>query len=323
MAACDRSSADHPSKPQVYGAVSWWPVGRSPTRLSAARVSSETKGSDTFPAITTTMFAHVAEGVDAAREELKGGADQLKVMAGGGIATPTDPIDMVQYTEEEIRAAVVEAASRRTYAFAHAYVPEAIVRAVRAGVRSIEHGNLIDAGAAAVMAEHGAFLVPPLVIYEQVAQYVRALRFPEASLAKLDAVLAAGRAAVELAAGAGVHLGFGTDLLGETHDAQSRELVLRAEVQGAAAALRSATVVNAALLGRSGDLGVISPGAAADLLLVDGDPLRDTSVLAGQGVRLDLIVRGGENRGGPAAVAGRRLTGARYGRTALRAGGRA
>ena len=280
-----------------------------PRVFRSGRVLSQTGGhGDTNPAsndphigtctITSTMFAHVADGVDAvrraAREELKGGADQLKVMAGGGIATPSDPIDMVQYTEEEIRAAVAEAASRRTYAFAHAYVPEAIVRAVRAGVRSIEHGNLIDAAAAAIMAEHGTFLVPTLVIYEQVAQYGRALRFPEASLAKLDAVLAAGRAAVELAAGAGVQLGFGTDLLGETHDAQSRELVLRAEVQGAAAALRSATVVNAALLGRGGDLGVIAPGAAADLLLVDGDPLRDIAVLAGQGERLELIVRGGE-----------------------------
>ena len=280
-----------------------------PRVFRSGRVLSQTGGhGDTNPvshdphigacAISSTSFAHVADGVDAvrraAREELKGGADQIKVMAGGGVATPTDPIDMVQYTEEEIRAAVAEAAARRTYAFAHAYVPEAIVRAVLAGVRSIEHGNLIDETAARSMAEHGCYLVPTLVIFDQIARHGRALNFPAESLAKLDAVLGAGRAAIDLALSAGVEVGFGTDLLGETHDAQSRELVLRAEVQSAADVIRSATTVNAALLGRPGQLGVVAPGAYADLLLVDGDPLADIGVLGGQGDRLDLIVRAGE-----------------------------
>jgi imidazolonepropionase-like amidohydrolase len=280
-----------------------------PRLFRSGRVLSQTGGhGDIAPAthdphiatcaITTSSFAHVADGPDAvrraAREELKGGADQIKVMAGGGIATPTDPIDMVQYTEAEIRAAVEEAASRRTYAFAHAYIPESIVRAVRAGVRSIEHGNLIDAESAGVMAEHHTYLVPTLVIYDQVAQFGRQLNFPAESLAKLDAVLSAGFAAIEIATGAGVELGFGTDLLGETHDAQSREFSLRAKVQSAADVIRSATTVNAALLGRSPDLGVIAAGAYADLLLVDGDPLADIGLLAGQGEHLDLIVRGGE-----------------------------
>ena len=282
---------------------------QGPRVFRSGRVLSQTGGhGDVSPAsdnphigsctITTSMFSHVADGVDAvrraAREELKGGVDQIKVMAGGGVATPTDPIDMVQYTEEEIRVAVTEAASRRTYAFAHAYVPEAITRAVRAGVRSIEHGNLIDAASAGVMAEHGCYLVPTLVVYEQVAQFGRALKFPEASLAKLDHVLVAGRASIDVASAAGVELGFGTDLLGETHDAQSRELTLRAQVQAPSEVIRSATTVNAALLGRSGELGVVAPGALADLLLVDGDPLGDIGVLGGQGERLDLIVRAGE-----------------------------
>ena len=282
---------------------------QGPRVFRSGRVLSQTGGhgdvspSSTDPhigscSITSSMFAHVADGADAvrraAREELKGGADQIKVMAGGGIASPTDPIDMVQYSEEEIRVAVAEAASRHTYAFAHAYVPEAITRAVRAGVRSIEHGNLLDAAAASVMADHGAYLVPTLVVYEQVAQFGRSLKFPEASLAKLDRVLEAGRASIEIAAGAGVEIGFGTDLLGETHHAQSRELVLRAEVQAPADVIRSATTVNAALLGRAGQLGVVAPGAVADLLLVDGDPLTDIGVLVGQGENLELIVRAGE-----------------------------
>ena len=280
-----------------------------PRIFRSGRVLSQTGGhGDTSPAshtprlcacsIQSSGFSHVADGVDAvrraAREELKGGADQIKVMAGGGVATPSDPIDMVQYTEGEIRAAVEEAASRRTYAFAHAYIPDAIIQAVRAGVRSIEHGNLLDAEAARVMAEHDCHLVPTLVVYDQIAESGRQLNFPAESLAKLDDVLTAGLTAIETALNAGVKVGFGTDLLGETHDAQSKEFLLRAGAQAPLDVLRSATLVNADLLGKTGELGVVAPGAFADLLLVDGDPLEDIGVLGGQGDRLDLIVRGGE-----------------------------
>jgi imidazolonepropionase-like amidohydrolase len=281
---------------------------RGPRVFRSGRVLSQTGGhGDTrLPGgehhlcachIQTTAFAHIADGPDAVRravrEELKAGAHQIKVMAGGGVATPSDPIDMVQYTPEEIAVAVREAASRRTYAFAHAYVPDAIIQAVEAGVRSIEHGNLLDEHAAAAMAEHGTYLVPTLVVYEQNALVGRDLGFPPAALAKLDQVQAAGRRAIELALAAGVRVGFGTDLIGETHPAQARELLLRAEVQSPLDVLRSATLVNADLLGRTGDLGVIAPGAAADLLLVDGDPLDDLTVLT-RAQTLRLVRRGGE-----------------------------
>jgi imidazolonepropionase-like amidohydrolase len=247
--------------------------------------------------IRTTAFSHVADGVDAvrraAREELKGGAQQIKIMAGGGVATPYDPIDMVQYSEGEIRAAVEEAASRRTYVFAHAYIPESIQRSVNAGVRSIEHGNLIDDASARLMAERGCYLVPTLVTYDQIAEFGKTLGFPEESLRKLQDVLHAGGAAIEIALRAGVKVGFGTDLLGETHSAQSKEFALRAQIQSNADVLRSATIVNADLLQRSGRLGVLKPGAFADLLVVNGNPLEDLGVLSGQGERLDVIMRGG------------------------------
>ncbi len=282
---------------------------KGPRVFRSGRVLSQTGGhGDSAPVsqhpqlcacdIKSSAFSHVADGVDAvrraAREELKGGAHQIKVMAGGGVATPSDPIDMVQYTEAEIRAAVEEAAARRTYAFAHAYIPEAIERAVRAGVRSIEHGNLIDEGSARFMAEQGCFLVPTLVTYDQIAEFGKKLRFPEESLRKLDDVLGAGFAALDIARRAGVKMGFGTDLLGETHPAQSKEFTLRARVLPAAEILASATLVNAELLRKTGELGVLAPGAHADLLLVDGDPLADIGVLGGQGDHMDLIVRGGE-----------------------------
>jgi imidazolonepropionase-like amidohydrolase len=248
--------------------------------------------------IKTSDFSHVADGVDAvrraAREELKNGAHQLKIMAGGGVATPTDPIDMVQYTGEEIRAAVTEAGARRTYVMAHAYIPEAIIQAVEAGVRSIEHGNLIDESASRVMAEHDCFLVPTLATYDALARVGKQFNFPAESLRKLTDVLDAGASAIEIAAAAGVRIGFGTDLLGEAHDQQSREFELQAEVQSPLDVLRSATITNAELMGKAGELGVVAPGAFADLVLVDGNPLEDVSVLGGQGDRLDLIVRAGE-----------------------------
>ncbi len=282
---------------------------RGPRVLRSGRVLSQTGGhGDTLPSsndphlcagqIASTSFAHIADGPDAvrraAREELKGGADQIKVMAGGGVATPTDPIDMVQYTFAEIRAAVEEAASRGTYAFAHAYVPDAIIQAVRAGVRSIEHGNLLDEEAARVMAENKTYLVPTLVVYEQIAALGRQWGFPAESLTKLDQVRAAGERAVRIAVDAGVRLGFGTDLLGETQPAQNREFALRGAAQPPLEVLQSATVINAELLGRAGDLGTLQPGSAADVLLVSGNPLADLSVLVEHETNVRLVMRAGE-----------------------------
>ena len=247
--------------------------------------------------VHSSYFSHVADGVDAvrkaAREELRRGAHQVKIMASGGVASPTDPIWNLQYSEGEMTAIVEEARGWRTYAMAHAYTPDAIARALRAGVRTIEHGNLIDAASATLVKERGAYLVPTLVTYFMIQKFGRALRFPEASLRKVNDVLDAGLASLEIAKRAGVPMGFGTDLLGETHEHQSREFGIRAKVLAPAEILRSATVVNAEILGRPGELGVIAPGALADLLVVDGNPLEDVSLLEGQGEHLRAILKAG------------------------------
>lgn len=247
--------------------------------------------------VFTSGFSHVADGVPAvrkaAREELRRGARQVKIMASGGVASPTDPIWNLQYSEEEMRAIVEEAQSWRTYAMAHAYTPEAISRAVRCGVRTIEHGNLIDAETAARMKTHGAYLVPTLVTYFKIEELGRALGFPEVSQRKVKDVLDAGLRSLEIARDAGVPMGFGTDLLGETHEHQSAEFGIRAQVLSPLEILRSATRVNAEILGQAGELGVVAPGARADLLVVEGDPLRDLSLLEGQGKHLAAVVKGG------------------------------
>jgi imidazolonepropionase-like amidohydrolase len=248
--------------------------------------------------IRSSGFSHVADGVasvrKAAREELRRGAHQIKIMASGGVASPSDPIWNLQYSREEMQAIVEEAKSWRTYAMAHAYTPEAIGRALDAGVRTIEHGNLLDAATAKRMSESGAYLVPTLVTYYAIDEMGRALGFPERNLAKVKDVLDAGLASLEIAKAAGVAIGFGTDLLGETHDQQSREFTIRGQVLGAAEILRSATIVNAEIVGRTGELGVIAPGAMADLIVVDGDPLGDLSLLEDQGKHLPVIMKAGQ-----------------------------
>lgn len=247
--------------------------------------------------IHSSGFSHVADGVaavrKAAREELRRGATQVKIMASGGVASPSDPIWNLQYSPEEMRAIVEEADGWRTYAMAHAYTPEAIRRAVDAGVRTIEHGNLIDRASAEHMRARGAILVPTLVTYFAIDELGRKLGFPAVSQAKVKDVLDRGLASLEIAQAAGVPMGFGTDLLGETHDQQSREFQLRGQVLSAADVIRSATVVNAAILNRSGELGVVAAGAFADLLVVDGDPLANLALLAEPEKSLVAIVKGG------------------------------
>jgi imidazolonepropionase-like amidohydrolase len=235
----------------------------------------------------------VAECRRAARDELRKGATQIKIMASGGVASPYDPIWSLGYSEEEVRAIVEEARARRTYVMAHAYTPEAIRRSIDFGVRSIEHGNLIDRATAEHVAAAEAFVVPTLVTYDALHRFGRELGVPEVSLGKLGDVREAGLRSLEILQAARVRIGFGTDLLGPMHRHQSREFVIRAEAMTPFDIIRSATIVNAELLNRSGELGVVMAGARADLIAVDGDPLADIALLGGEGEHLSHIMKDG------------------------------
>lgn len=246
-------------------------------------------------------IARVVDGVDAVRlavrEEIQKGATQIKIMASGGVASPTDPIGNTQYSEDEIRAIVAEAEAAQTYVMAHAYTPRAITRAVRCGARTIEHGNLVDAAAARVMREHGAYVVPTLITYDALARDGERLGLPADSVAKIETVRQAGRDSLAIYAEAGVPMGFGSDLLGEMHQYQSEEFRIRAELLGNAEAVRSATSIAAEILQRDGELGVIKGGAMADVLVVDGNPLQDIEVLAGPASRIELVMQAGRIHG--------------------------
>jgi imidazolonepropionase-like amidohydrolase len=240
----------------------------------------------------------VADGVDAciqaARDELRQGAHCIKIMGSGGVASPTDPIWMNQYREDEIRAIVNECAERRTYVAAHCHPASAIRRCVEFGVRSIEHGTLIDDDTARFVAERGAYIVPTMVVIFTLVEMGPQLGFPAASQEKAEYAYKQALSGMDKMRRAGVKVGFGTDLLGSTYVQECREFTIRSEVFSPLELLRQATSVNAELMMQEGKLGCIAPGAHADMLVVDGDPLKDVSLLAANGKNLRMIMRGGE-----------------------------
>jgi imidazolonepropionase-like amidohydrolase len=243
-------------------------------------------------------LGRICNGVDdcreAARDEIRQGAQFIKIMANGGVASPTDPIAFLGYSSDEIRAIVEEAHNAQTYVAALLYTDEAIARAVALGVRSVEHANLIEKKTASLMKERGAIACPTLVTYEALKNEGESLGLPAASVAKIDDVRLRGLESLEIMHDAGVTMAYGSDLLGPMHRHQSEEFVIRGRVLPAIEVIRSTTVHAAELIGMTGKIGVIAPDAYADFVVVDGDPLADLSLLTGEGRHMPIIVKGGE-----------------------------
>lgn len=243
------------------------------------------------------QLAVVADGADAVRkavrEELRRGASHIKIMASGGVASPTDPLDRCQYSDAEISAAVEEADRAGSYVAAHCHPKEAVRRAAALGVRSIEHATLIDQPTADFVAEKRAFTVPTMAVLFALIEEGEKLGLPAASLEKLKPFGDSSLLGLEMMKKAGVKMGYGSDLLGSLHARQCTEFTLRAKVLPTIDVLRSACVINAELLGQTGKIGCIREGATADILVVDGNPLEDLSVLASGGDHLSVIMKEG------------------------------
>ena len=242
-------------------------------------------------------MGRLVDGVDnvrlAAREELKAGARFIKIMANGGVASPNDPIHVLQYSREEIAAIVEEAENAGTYVSAHVYTDRAIRRAVECGVTSLEHCNLIEPETARMAAEAGAIAVPTLVAYEGLA--LEGERFglgPEAS-AKIETVRTGGLRSLKVMRDAGLPMAFGSDLLGPLQKYHSMEFELLARVLPPVEIIRSATLIGARLCDLEGKVGTIAPGAFADMLVVDGNPYEDIELLAHDGKHMAAILRNG------------------------------
>jgi imidazolonepropionase-like amidohydrolase len=229
----------------------------------------------------------------AVREELRRGASFIKVMGSGGVASPSDPLHLAQYSAEEIRAVVDEVERHEVYVTAHIHPDAAARRAIELGVHCIEHGTLIGEDTAALAAEKDVPVVPTLSVIKALARHGAELGFPAASLAKLAMIEPVAIATVERLHSAGVRLGFGTDLLGVLDRHQCLEFPLRREVLAPIDILRSATSINADILRQGHRLGRVAPGYVADLIVVDGDPLRDVTLFQDDGRNVPMVMKAG------------------------------
>jgi imidazolonepropionase-like amidohydrolase len=237
----------------------------------------------------------------AVREELRRGASFIKIMGSGGVASPSDPIHLAQYSADEIRAVVDEAERHEVYVTAHVHPDAALKRCIELGVRCIEHGTLISAETAALAAAKDVPVVPTLAVIKALHRYGAEMGFPKASLDKLAEIEPVAIEAVARLKQAGARIGFGTDLIGPLDAHQCLEFELRAEALSPTEILRSATSGNAAILGAGDRLGQVAAGFIADLILVDGDPTADLSLFKDDGRHVPVVMKAGQFlKGAPA-----------------------
>ena len=244
--------------------------------------------------LTTGVYDGVDEVRRGAREQLRQGVDFIKVMAGGGAMSPSDEIDTSQYSLEELRAAVFEAESAGKYVSAHCYSDRSIINSIEAGILSIEHGNLLTETSAQAIKNAEAFLVPTIVTYEMISRMGKDLGVPENNVRKINEAREKALEALAVAHRIGVKIASGSDLLGPMQVYKATELDLKARVLGPMGAIVASTKTNAELIRREGDLGTIEAGKLADLILADGDPLKDINVLQHYHEKITMIMQGGK-----------------------------
>ncbi|HKZ07702.1 MAG TPA: amidohydrolase family protein [Methylomirabilota bacterium] len=242
------------------------------------------------------MAGIIADGADevrkAAREQIRHDVDQIKIMASGGAMSPGDELDTTQYTVDEMKAAVEEANAVGKYVLAHAYSGAAIRNAVTAGVRCIEHGNLLDAAGAQAIKKAGAFLVPTMVTYEAIYREGKNYGIGDHQIQKINIARERSVDGLTHAYRAGCKIGSGSDLLGDMQSQRAVEFELKAQVMKPMEVLMSATQVNAQIFKMEKDIGTVEPGKYADLLLVKGNPLKELRLFQNQD-NLLIIMKGG------------------------------
>ncbi|KAI1338370.1 hypothetical protein F5Y15DRAFT_126871 [Xylariaceae sp. FL0016] len=220
-----------------------------------------------------------AECMASVRENIRTGSDFIKIMASGGVSSPTDKLEHLQFTAREIQAMSECARNAGTFVTAHAYTVKAIRHAIDNGAKGIEHGNFLDKPTANLMADRDIYLTPTLITYSEMASPQWDGYLPPESQSKNTEVLNAGLQALRIAADAGVKMCYGTDLLGPLGAAQSHEFRLRGQVLSPVEVLRSATVYPASMMGWGDRLGQIKEGFEADMLILDANPLDNITIL--------------------------------------------
>jgi imidazolonepropionase-like amidohydrolase len=242
------------------------------------------------------MIGAIADGEaevrKAVREQLRHDADQIKIMASGGAMSPSDELDTTQFTVAEMRAAVEEAQAVGKYVLSHAYSDTAVRRAIEAGVRSIEHGNLIRETAAQAIKDADAFLVPTMVTYEAIYREGKRYGIGDHQVAKIDMARQQSLQGLTYAYKAGCKIGSGSDLLGDMASQRAVEFELKGQVMTPMETLLSATKVNAELFRMSHQIGSVEPNKLADLIVLEGNPLKNLRAIQNQD-NLKVIMKGG------------------------------
>ncbi|GAB6284032.1 MAG: amidohydrolase family protein [Methanoregula sp.] len=245
---------------------------------------------------SATSIGQIADGITevrrACRLELRKGASFIKIMAAGGVASPGDRVTDTQYSSEELAAISEEAQAKSTYVAAHVYSAQAIQICLKHGVRTIEHGNLLDKETAVMMKEREAYLIPTVITYDALARRGAEYNFPDVSITKLGSVRVQALEAVKIARKHGVKIGFGTDLLGPLWEEQTNEFLLRSRVEKPIDTILSATKINAEVLNQSGNLGEISEQACADICVFDKDPVSDITAIT-DSTHIRMIMKAG------------------------------
>jgi len=267
-------------------------------RIDAAGPGIGVSGGHFDNSLLAPEFHHssdsIADGVPAlmakVREEVKYGADVIKIAATGGVLSKGDSPEATQFSDEEIRAVVVEAHRLGRKVAAHAHGAAGIKQAVLAGVQSIEHGSFIDEEGIRLMKEKGVYLVPTLYLADWFIENYQRLRVPEFMVEKAKVVMPAARQNIARAFKSGVKVAFGTDAAVYPHGLNAREFAVMVKLGLTPMQSMQAATVNAAdLLGWSDRVGSIEPGHFADIIAVNGDPVADVTVLE----HVAFVMKGG------------------------------
>ena len=242
-------------------------------------------------------LGHICDGLPevlrASREEIRRGATHIKIMASGGVSSPTDRITSTQFSEEEIKAIVNEANAANIPVMAHAYTARAINRAIKCGVKSIEHGNLLNTESVDLLIKYDAYLVPTLIIYKALIEQGVEAGLTQDLVNKTYEVLDAGIDALELAYKNKVQIVYGTDLLGIMHPHQLEEFTLRSKVIPSLQLIQQATINAAKLFNMEKEIGQVNEGFFADLIVLNKNPVDNINVLTDPKKYLRNVIKNG------------------------------